>query len=36
MKIAIGSDHGGFNLKAVVVRFLTEKGHEVLDAGAVS
>ena len=35
MKIAIGSDHGGFILKAVVVRFLTEKGHEVLDAGAV-
>ncbi len=35
MKIAIGSDHGGFNLKAVVVRFLTEKGHEVMDAGAV-
>src|SRR6202142_3406669 len=34
MKIAIGSDHGGFNLKAVVLRFLTEKGHEVLDAGA--
>lgn len=36
MRIAIGSDHGGFNLKASMERFLSEKGHEVLDAGAVS
>lgn len=35
MRIAIGSDHGGFNLKAVMVQFLSYKGYEVLDAGAL-
>jgi ribose 5-phosphate isomerase B len=35
MKIAIGCDHGGFNLKESLVRYLHGKGHEVLDAGAV-
>lgn len=36
MKIAIGSDHGGFELKGKVINFLMEKGHEVLDLGCNS
>ena len=32
MKISIGSDHGGFNLKEQVVKFLKEK-YEVKDYG---
>ncbi|SRR5579871_349151 len=34
MKIAIGSDHAGFDLKQVLVKHLTEKGHQVKDMGA--
>ena len=34
VKIAIGSDHGGFRLKEIVVGFLLGRGHEVLDLGA--
>ena len=34
MKVALGSDHGGFLLKEIMVRFLAEKGYEVLDLGA--
>ncbi|MDD2237365.1 MAG: ribose 5-phosphate isomerase B [Kiritimatiellae bacterium] len=33
VKIAIGSDHGGFELKTHLLRFLDEKGLEVLDQG---
>ena len=33
MKIAIGSDHGGFALKEVVLPLLKELGHEILDVG---
>ena len=36
MKIAIGSDHGGFELKEKVVKLLTEKGYEILDLGCNS
>ncbi len=36
MKIAMGSDHGGFFLKGIMVKFLTGKGYEVLDLGAHS
>jgi len=36
MKIAIGSDHGGFELKGKVINFLKEKGYEVLDLGCNS
>jgi ribose 5-phosphate isomerase B len=36
MKVAIGSDHGGFSLKGLILKFLMEKGHEVLDVGAYS
>src|SRR3972149_1199689 len=33
MKIAIGSDHAGFELKEVVRPLLRELGHEVIDLG---
>ncbi|MEN8199096.1 MAG: ribose 5-phosphate isomerase B [Thermodesulfobacteriota bacterium] len=33
MKIAIGSDHGGFALKEVILPLLKELGHEVDDVG---
>lgn len=35
-KIAIGSDHGGFNLKGKIIKFLEENGHEVKDFGTYS
>ena len=34
MKIAVGSDHGGFALKQVVVDELQKLGHTVVDCGA--
>lgn len=36
MKIAIGSDHGGYNLKEQVKTWLQEMGHEVEDFGCYS
>ncbi|HET6514542.1 MAG TPA: ribose 5-phosphate isomerase B [Thermodesulfovibrionales bacterium] len=36
MRIAIGSDHGGFLLKEIMVSFLRQKGFEVKDLGANS
>jgi ribose 5-phosphate isomerase B len=36
IKIAIGADHGGFALKKVLVDFLKQQGHEVLDVGTHS
>lgn len=33
MKIAIGCDHGGFNLKNTVIKHLKEKGIELKDFG---
>ncbi|MBR6328680.1 MAG: ribose 5-phosphate isomerase B [Lachnospiraceae bacterium] len=33
MKIAIGSDHGGFDLKEKMKEHLTQAGHEVMDLG---
>ncbi|HPU08869.1 MAG TPA: ribose 5-phosphate isomerase B [Candidatus Atribacteria bacterium] len=33
MKIVVGSDHGGFDLKEDLKAFLTELGHEVEDYG---
>ncbi len=31
--IAIGSDHGGYDLRVAVVKYLEEKGYEVKDFG---
>jgi ribose 5-phosphate isomerase B len=33
VKIAVGSDHGGFELKQHVVEFLSKTGHEVESVG---
>jgi len=34
MKIAIGADHGGFDLKEALAVFLRKQGHTVLDVGS--
>ena len=34
--IAIGSDHGGFELKTILIPFLKELGHSVIDCGTSS
>ncbi len=36
MRIAIGSDHGGFELKQVLIQFLQGRDIEVADAGTYS
>ena len=36
MKIAIGNDHSAVELKNIIVKFLQEKGHEVLNVGTDS
>lgn len=33
MTLAIGSDHGGFELKSQLIAFLTEKGVDIMDLG---
>ena len=33
MKIAVGSDHGGFPLKETVIKTVQDAGHEVIDLG---
>lgn len=33
MKIALGCDHGGFELKEAIKKFITDKGAEVIDCG---
>ena len=35
MKIGIGNDHSALELKAEIVEFLKEKGHEVVDYGTI-
>ena len=32
-KIIIGSDHGGFELKKLIVQHLEKSGYEVIDMG---
>ena len=34
MKIGIAADHGGFELKEILIAFLKEKGYSVTDYGA--
>lgn len=36
MRIAIGADHGGFDLKAKIIKYLKVKGHAVKDFGTYS
>ncbi|MDD4508473.1 MAG: ribose 5-phosphate isomerase B [Eubacteriaceae bacterium] len=36
MKIAIGCDHGGFDLKQVIIPFLKEQSVDVVDVGTYS
>lgn len=36
MKIALGCDHGGFNLKEEVKKYLKSLGHDVFDCGTDS
>jgi len=36
MRIAIGSDHGGFELKQVLVEYIQELGYELVDYGTDS
>lgn len=36
MKIALGSDHGGFELKEKIKAYLTEQGYEIEDFGTHS
>lgn len=33
MKIAIGSDHAGYNYKSHLIEWMKEQGHEILDCG---
>ncbi|HEV8216939.1 MAG TPA: ribose 5-phosphate isomerase B [Gemmatimonadaceae bacterium] len=35
MKVALGTDHAGFALKATIVEAITAVGHSVLDCGAM-
>jgi ribose 5-phosphate isomerase B len=34
MKVAIGADHGGYELKSDLAKLLESLGHEVVDKGA--
>ena len=36
MKVAVGFDHGGFNLKSNICELIKASGHEVVDMGAYS
>ena len=36
MKIAVGSDHAGFDLKQALSKYLEESGHEITDLGPFS
>ncbi len=36
MRVAIGSDHAGFELKTLLSKYLTEEGHDVVNVGTNS
>jgi ribose 5-phosphate isomerase B len=36
MRIAVGADHAGFDLKQVIAAYLRHRGHEVIDKGTGS
>lgn len=36
MRIAVATDHGGFPLKARILEFLQQQGHEITDLGTCS
>ncbi|MBI3063662.1 MAG: RpiB/LacA/LacB family sugar-phosphate isomerase, partial [Deltaproteobacteria bacterium] len=36
MRIAIGADHAGYDLKQILVAYLRHRGHEVIDVGTDS
>lgn len=36
MKLAIGSDHAGYNYKQEIIKYLESKGHKVFDCGTNS
>jgi ribose 5-phosphate isomerase B len=36
VKIAIGSDHGGYELKDLIISYLQNNGHDVTDCGCTS
>ena len=36
MKIVLGCDHAGFNIKDAVIAHIQEKGHEVVEVGTFS
>ncbi|WP_457576358.1 ribose 5-phosphate isomerase B [Desulfomarina sp.] len=36
MRIVIGADHGGFNLKEALKTFLADEHHEIIDVGCSS
>lgn len=36
MKIALGADHGGYELKEIIKEHLQTKGHEIIDCGTDS
>ena len=36
MRIAVGTDHGGYHLKEALIRKLRSQGHQVADAGTFS
>ena len=36
MKLAVGADHGGYNLKTFILDYLRKQGHECVDYGCDS
>ncbi|MCJ8343338.1 MAG: RpiB/LacA/LacB family sugar-phosphate isomerase, partial [Cetobacterium sp.] len=36
MKIALGADHGGYQLKEIIKKHLESKGYDVVDKGTYS